>query len=186
MAHWAGIFFPWLPKKLKSIQLKTFSLMWTQWGKGRGGWIGRGAMTYIHYHVWNRWPVRSGCTHGKHNSVLCDDPDRWDGDGRERGLRGRRHMYTYNWSNLLYSRNLRQYCKAVILQENTKTKTLYLRVSRLFPLLEIHWQKTHKISVLFAFRYQMKPLTFVFNHWNLKTIAVLSMGWPFLYILQGK
>lgn len=47
-AHWAGIFFPWLPKKLKSIQLKTFSLMWTQWGKG-GHELGRLALAYIHY-----------------------------------------------------------------------------------------------------------------------------------------
>ena len=35
--------------------------LWTQRGKERVGWIEKVALTYIHYHVWNRYLLGSCC-----------------------------------------------------------------------------------------------------------------------------
>lgn len=141
-------------------------------GEGEGAWIGRLALAYIHYPQCKA-AVYMGST------TLCSVMTSgvgWDGDGRQGGFRGRRYMHTYSWTTLLHSRNLRQYCKAIILQENIQTKTVDSRSYQAFSSLEIHWQEHIKYLSSSPFRYQMKPLTSVFNHWNLKTIAVLSHG----------
>lgn len=61
-AHWAGIFFPWLPET-QEYTVKNISLMWTQWGKGRAWWE-----TSIGIHTLS--PVQSCCIHRTLCSVM--------------------------------------------------------------------------------------------------------------------
>lgn len=52
--------------------------------------------------------------------------------------------------------------------KNTVSKSYQL----FSPLLENHWQGTHKISSLLPFRYQMKPLSFAGVSENLHGVAL--------------
>ena len=65
--------------------------------------------------MWNRQLVGSCYIAQELNPVPCDNLEGWSGGWKGDSV-GSRYMYTYGWVMLLYGRNLRQHCKAVILQ----------------------------------------------------------------------
>ena len=65
--------------------------------------------------MWSRQFMGSCCIAQELNPVPCDNLERWSG-GWEGDSVGSRYMYTYDWVMLLYSRNLTQHCKAIVLR----------------------------------------------------------------------
>ena len=85
-------------------------------GKERVERMEKVAKTYIHYHVWNRWLVRSWCTaQGAQPGALWWSRG-WDGGGG----RVQEGVYNYSWFAFLYDRKPSQHCKATFLQLKNK------------------------------------------------------------------
>ena len=100
--HTLALFFPILFKNLYLFKTD----FWTQWEKERVGlfeWI---ALKHIHYHMWNRWPVRV-CWMMQGTQSQSSVTAWRERVGREvaGGFRMGEHMYTYGRFILMYGKN---------------------------------------------------------------------------------
>ena len=75
-------------------------------GEGEGGMIWEnGIETCIISYM--KWIASPGSMHdtGRSGLVYWDDPERWDGEGGERGVQDGEYMYTHGWFMSMYGKN---------------------------------------------------------------------------------
>ena len=96
------------------------------------GWSGRLGLTYIHYYVWNGWPMRTYCVaQGTLLSALWWPG--WEGEPRKRGY------IVYVWPiHFAVQQKLTRHCKATILQLKKKFIFKYCWIYSGIPSHSVH------------------------------------------------